>query len=110
MPPPGLAKLQRIAVINAICYYEISTKVAANPYPAVRTFQGVLGKPAETTGADRWASILPGNINARMGNLEVQLVKIESRITGLENSFTGLENSFAVFDRRLAAVEIAVTK
>ena len=43
------------------------------------------------------------NINARMGNLEVQLVKIESRITGLENSL-------AVFDKRLSAVEIAVTK
>ena len=43
------------------------------------------------------------NINARMGNLEVQLVKIESTITGLENSF-------AVFDKRLSAVEIAVTK
>ena len=43
------------------------------------------------------------NIDARMGNLEVQLVKIESRITGLENSF-------AVFDKRLSAVEIAVTK
>ena len=43
------------------------------------------------------------NINARMGNLEVQIVKIESRITGLENSF-------AVFDKRLFAVEITVTK
>ena len=43
------------------------------------------------------------NLNARMGNLEVQLVKIEARITGLENSF-------AVFDKRLSAVEIAVTK
>ena len=43
------------------------------------------------------------NINAQMGNFEVQLVKIESRITGLENSF-------AVFDKRLSAVEFAVTK
>ena len=58
-------------------------KVAAYPYPAVRALQGVPGKPAETTGTDRRAATLPGNIKNPPG----MFTSLEAECDALEYSW-----------------------